>query len=189
MAQRLVVAVTGATGMLAAKRLIEKTTFAEVVLVVSEWGKRVYERECGALDDLGCRVAGVYDNADLSAPIASGSVDTLGMVIIPCSANTLGQIAAGTGDGLIARAAHCHLKERKRLVLAFRETPLSLIDINNARTVTLAGGVVMPMSPPFFMAGDADPNTVTMVALIDVYVDRVLKLFGVPPARTWEDVR
>jgi 4-hydroxy-3-polyprenylbenzoate decarboxylase len=74
-------------------------------------------------------------------------------------------------------------------VLALRETPLTLIDLENARAVARAGGVIMPISPPFFMTEGKDPREVTMIELIDAYVDRVLKIFGVPPARTWEHIR
>ena len=188
MSAKLVVAVTGASGMIAAKRLMEKSPF-ETALVVSAWGKEVYRRECGPLSAMDAAAAVVYDNEDLAAPIASGSVDTIGMAVIPCSSNTLGEIATGIGRNLIARAAHCHLKERRPLVIALRETPLTLIDLDNARTVAAAGGVIMPISPPFFMTEGEDPEAVSMIRLIDAYVDRVLKLFGVPPERTWEHIR
>ncbi len=188
MTEKLVVGVTGASGMVTARELVRKSPF-EVALVASEWGEKVYERECGPFTGLIEMAATHYDNRDLAAPIASGSVATAGMVIVPCSANTLGEIAAGTGRNLIARAAHCHLKEQKRLVLCLRETPLTLIDLENARTVAAAGGVIMPISPPFFMTEGQAPEAVSMQALIESFVDRVLKLFGKAPDRTWENVR
>lgn len=188
MSEKLVLGVTGASGMILAKQLVEKSAF-EMALVVSEWGEKVYERECGPIGNLADRVSVRYDYNDLTAPIASGSVETVGMVIAPCSSNTLAEIACGAGPNLIARAAHCHLKEQKRLVLCLRETPLSLIDIDNARTVAAAGGVIMPVSPPFFMTEGRDSSTVSMLELIDLYVDRVLKLFGQIPNRTWEHIR
>ena len=187
MTKKLVLGVTGATGMLTARQLAHASPF-EVALVASEWGRRVYERECGSFLDLQRRVGVCFDNRDLTAPIASGSVETVGMVIAPCSANTLAEIACGRGANLISRAAHCHLKEQKRLVLCIRETPLSLIDIENAKKVSAAGGIIMPISPPFFMTEGRNPETVSMVELIDLYVDRVLKLFGKTPDRTWEHI-
>jgi len=114
---------------------------------------------------------------------SSGSVPTVGMVILPCSTNTMGKIAAGIGDTLICRAAHCHLKEHRRLVLCVRETPWSLIDCENARTVSAAGGIVMPLSPPFYAAG-REPETVTMLELLTVFVDRVLAVLGHPRRAT-----
>lgn len=188
MSEKLVLGITGATGAITAAQLVERSPF-EVALVASEWGEKVYERECGPLSVLADQVSVRYDNRDLTAPIASGSVETVGMVIAPCSANTLAEIACGTGANLISRAAHCHLKEQKRLVLCLRETPLSLIDIDNARTVAAAGGVIMPVSPPFFMTEGRAPSAVSMLELIDLYVDRVLKLFGQTPNRTWEHIR
>jgi 4-hydroxy-3-polyprenylbenzoate decarboxylase len=111
------------------------------------------------------------------------------MVVLPCSANTLGQIAAGLGDTLIARAAHCHLKERRPLVLGLRETPLSAIDLHNAATAANAGATVMPLSPPFFMFKGRTPHQISMHDLMAAYVDRVLALLGHPLSQTWEDVR
>jgi flavin prenyltransferase len=188
MTQKLVVAVTGASGMALVRQLIRKSPF-EVVLVASEWGEKVYARECGPFEMLADEVHAILDNRDLAAPIASGSVDTAGMIVAPCSANTLGEIAAGAGQHLITRAAHCHLKERKPLVLCLRETPLTLIDLDNARKVTRAGGVVMPVSPPFFMTEGRNPAEVSMLELMDLFADRVLKLFGRRPEKTWEHLR
>jgi 4-hydroxy-3-polyprenylbenzoate decarboxylase len=185
---KLVLAVTGASGSLLAERLMEKSPWP-VHLVVSRWGREVYERERGALTGLTARAAAVLDVDDLLAPIASGSVETAGMVVAPCSANTLGHIASGTSPNLITRAAHCHLKEGRRLILALREAPLSLIDLDNARAVAAAGGVVMPLSPPFFMTAGRNPDEVTMTDLMDLFADRVLQLLGQPASQTWEDVR
>ena len=126
---------------------------------------------------------------DLYAPLSSGSVPAVGMVVLPCSAHTLAQIAAGLGDSLIPRAAHCQLKERRPLILCLREAPLTLIDLENARRAAAAGAVIMPMCPPFFMFAGSDPKTVSMDALLDAFVDRVLALLGRQPARTWEDIR
>ncbi|MEI8242599.1 MAG: UbiX family flavin prenyltransferase [bacterium] len=184
----LVLALTGATGAVAARMLVEKSPWP-VTLIASAWGKTVYEKECGAFAALAGRVAQVFDNADLAAPVSSGSVATAGMVILPCSSNTLGEIASGVASSLITRAAHCHLKERRPFVLCLREAPLSLIDLRNAVTVSEAGGIVMPMSPPYYMLDSTHPETVTLQQLLDVYIDRVLALLGNAAGRTWEDVR
>ena len=181
----LILAVNGATGAHAAERLLRKSPWP-VTLVVSEWGKNVIARECGDLTRLTALAARVLDDGDLSAVIASGSVPTVGMVILPCSANTMAKIAHGIADTLITRAAHCHLKERRRLVLCPRETPWSLIDLNNAATVSAAAGIVMPLSPPFYQLSGRDPATITLTELMDIFVDRVLAVLGHPAASNWE---
>lgn len=183
----LVVAVTGATGAVAAKLLVRRSSWP-VALVASRWGRDVYTRECGPFEELAAAAHVVYDDGDMTAAIASGSVPTVGMVVLPCTANTLAKIAAGLDDTLIARAAHCHLKERRRLILCVREAPWSLIDCENARTVSLAGGIVMPMSPPFYMPGKP-PESTTLLDVMTAYVDRVLALLGQPAERNWESVK
>lgn len=185
----LVLGVTGATGSLAADRLIRKSPWP-VTLVFSQWGARVYARETGApINHLAARADAVFDDSDLAAPIASGSVATEGMVILPCSVSTIGHVAAGLGDTLIHRAAHCHLKERRKTVFCLRETPLTSIDLDNCKRLSDAGGIIMPLSPPFYMLEQGDPSTVSLEAVLDSYVDRVLAILGHHPDRTWEDVR
>jgi 4-hydroxy-3-polyprenylbenzoate decarboxylase len=184
----LILAVNGATGTHAAERLMKKSPWP-VALVASEWGKNVAQRECVDFARLAALAAKVYDDADLAAAISSGSVPTIGMVILPCSSNTMAKVAHGISDTLITRAAHCHLKERRRLVLCVRETPWSLIDLNNATTVSAAGGIVMPLSPPFYQLAGKDPLTVTMTDLMDLFVDRVLAVLGHPSASNWETVQ
>lgn len=186
--RHLIVGVTGASGIRAAGRLIARSPWP-VDLVASQWGRNVAATECGAADAVERLAARVFDNEDLTAPPASGSVPYRGMVVMPCSAHTLAQIASGLGDRLITRAAHCQLKERRPLILCLRESPLTLIDIDNAQRAARAGTVIMPMSPPFFMFSGRDPHTVSMDDLLDAFVDRVLTLLGRPPAATWEDVR
>ncbi|TAN37804.1 MAG: UbiX family flavin prenyltransferase [Verrucomicrobia bacterium] len=183
----LILAVNGATGAWAAELLLKKSPWP-VTLVASEWGKAVVAREGGDFARLAQMADKVFDDADLAAPISSGSIPTLGMIVLPCSANTLAKVAHGISDSLITRAAHCHLKERRRLVLCVRETPWSLIDCQNAAAVSAAGGVVMPLSPPFYQMLGRDPATVTMTDLLNSYVDRVLALFGHAAAANWETV-
>lgn len=184
----LVLAVTGATGALAARVLLDRSPFP-VTLISSRWGKSVFTRECGPYDQFAARADRTYEDDDLAAPVSSGSVPTLGMVILPCSTNTLARIAAGLADSLITRAAHCHLKEGRKLVLCVRETPWTLIDIENARRVSAAGGVVMPISPPLYMEEGRDPREIDLETITISYVDRVLAVLGHPAGRTWEDVR
>ncbi len=184
----LILGITGASGIHGARLLVNKSTWP-VDLVVSRWGRDVAGTECGGIDAIEAQATRVFAPDDLYAPLSSGSVPTAGMVVLPCSANTLAQIAAGLGDSLIIRAAHCQLKERRPLILCLREAPLTLIDLENARRVAAAGGVIMPMSPPFFMFAGTDPKSVSMDDLLAAFVDRVLALLGQNPARTWEDIR
>jgi 4-hydroxy-3-polyprenylbenzoate decarboxylase len=188
MSLHLIVAMTGASGAYAAELLLKKSPWP-TMLIASQWGRQIYAHERGSMDQLEKLASQVFDNSDMLAAPASGSVPTAGMVILPCSSNTLGQIAAGLGDTLIARAAHCHLKERRPLLLGLRETPLSAIDLKNAFTAANAGATVMPLSPPFFMFKGRPPQQISMHDLIDAYVDRVLAILGHPLSRTWEDVR
>ncbi|MEJ2659887.1 MAG: UbiX family flavin prenyltransferase, partial [Desulfobacteraceae bacterium] len=188
MTPHLIVAMTGASGAYAAELLLKKSPWP-TMLIASKWGRRIYAHECGSPARLDKLAGQVLDNADMLAPPASGSVPTAGMVILPCSANTLGQIAGGLGETLIARAAHCHLKERRPLILGLRETPLSAIDLQNAAAVAAAGATVMPLAPPFFMFEGRTPQQISMHDLLEAYVDRVLALLGHPLSRTWEDMR
>jgi 4-hydroxy-3-polyprenylbenzoate decarboxylase len=188
MTLHLIVAMTGASGAYATELLLKKSPWP-TMLIASKWARQIYAHECGPVERLEGAANHVLDNADMLAPPASGSVPTAGMVILPCSANTLGQIASGLGETLIARAAHCHLKERRPLILGLRETPLSVIDLKNAATVATAGATIMPLAPPFFMFKGHTPRQISLHDLMEAYVDRVLALLGHPMTRTWEDVR
>lgn len=183
----LILAVSGATGASAAEILLRKSPWP-VALVASAWGREVYTRECGAFASLAARAARVFADDDLAAPIASGSVPTVGMVVLPCTTNTLAKVAHGIADTLITRAAHCHLKERRRLVLCVREAPWTSIDLANASAVATAGGTIMPFSPPFYQFAGQDPRQVSLAEVLEAYVDRVLAQFGHPAPATWETV-
>lgn len=183
----LIVAMTGASGAYAAELLIKKSPWP-VQLIASRWAREIYAHECGPFAALEKSADQVFDNADMMAPPASGSVPTAGMVVLPCSANTLGRIAAGLGGTLIARAAHCHLKERRPLVLGLRETPLTAIDLKNAATLANAGATIMPLSPPFYMFKERSPQEISLHEVMAAYVDRILSLLGKPLEKTWEDI-
>ncbi|WP_054031964.1 UbiX family flavin prenyltransferase [Desulfatitalea tepidiphila] len=185
---RLVVAMTGASGAYVARLLLSKSPWP-TILIASRWAQEIYARECGPFDEVAQLAGEVYDADNLAAPPASGSVPTAGMVIAPCSINTLGQIAAGLADTLISRAAHCHLKERRPLILAIRESPLTTINLENALKVAAAGAILMPLTPPYFMFQGKRADQITLHELMDAYVDRLLALLGRQMAATWEDLR
>lgn len=159
----LVFAITGASGAPYAVRLLEQLVKARqlVSLIVSAHGWRLLATECGIkdLEALRARTGGaaawkravtLFDDADRGAAPASGSARSAGMVICPCSMGTLAAIAAGTSRSLVERAADVALKERRRLLLVTRETPLSAIHLENMLRVTRAGAIVMPAAPGFY---------------------------------------
>ncbi len=184
----LVVAMTGASGALATKLLMEKSQWP-VTLVSSKMGRVVYEQEVGPFAELEERAGEVWKDADLTATIASGTVPTAGMVIMPCSANTLGKVASGIADSLVTRAAHCQLKEGRKVVLCIREAPWTVLNIQNAERVATAGGTIMPMSPPYYFMKGRDPDEISVKEMLGHYCDHVLSLFGQGSPQTWEDIR
>jgi len=183
----LVLAVTGATGAYAAELLMDRSPWP-VTLVASEWGREVCRIEGTPLERLEAKAAKVFCDDDLSAAISSGSVPTAGMVILPCTTNMLAKVAAGISDTLIARAAHCHLKEQRKLVMCVRETPWTAIDFGNAEKLARAGATVMPLSPPFYMTTNRSAGEVTMHELMTMFVERVLGILGSPPENNWETI-
>lgn len=142
--------------------------------MVSKWGAVNLEHECGLkVRELHGLVSAVYGDGDMTAPISSGSFRCDAMLIAPCSARTLGAIASGSGDTLISRAADVALKERRRLVLALREAPLSSIHLQNALRVSDAGGIVYPLVPTFY----AKPLGIE--ELVDQIAARLVDLCGI----------
>src|SRR6187401_1117671 len=152
----IVTAITGASGALYAQRFIQGLVAARVNvhLVVSPLGKRLLHDELGmetvdvaALAGATEHTVTLYNYNDVGSKLASGSFINQGMVIVPCSSNTLAQVAHGLGDNLIARAAAVTLKERRKLILAHREMPLSPVDVNNYKILSDAGVIVAPCNP------------------------------------------
>jgi flavin prenyltransferase len=176
---RVVVGITGATGAIYALRLLErlKAQGHETHLVASPAGVLNAHHELGldrsALHALASRA---YNPADVGAAIASGSFAADAMVIAPCSMKTLAAVAHGLSDNLLTRAADVALKERRRLVLMVRETPLNLAHLRNMTAVTEMGGVIFPPLPAFYH----HPKTID--ALVNDTVERVLALLGVKEA-------
>jgi 4-hydroxy-3-polyprenylbenzoate decarboxylase len=180
----LIVGVSGASGTILAVRLLQllQDTEVETHLVVSRAGDMTRAHE---LPHTGAELRELADVAypigDVGAAVASGSFRTLGMVVIPCSAKTLAEVATGVTANLLTRAADVVLKERRRLVLCLRETPLNLIHLRNMTTATEAGAIIMPPVPAFY----ARPTSVD--DLVTQFACRVLDLFEIdaPPIRRW----
>ncbi len=147
---KIIVGMTGASGSSFGVEFM-KTCPGEKYLLISRWGKSVLAQETGlTLDDLAPYAKKVFSNEDLSSPFASGANSFDAMVIVPCSASTLSKIACGIADSLMTRAAAVALKERRKLILCLRETPLSTILLENMLKVSQAGAIVMPISLPFY---------------------------------------
>ena len=173
---KIVVAITGASGSIYAKTLLKKLQslgdqIEEVGLVMSDNAKEVWKFE---LDDNDYENIPYkrFDKSDFFAPFASGSAKYNIMIICPCSMGTLARIASGISNDLTTRAADVILKERRKLILVTRDTPLSLIHINNMKTITEAGGIICPASPSFYSKPQSFEDLAATV------IDRVIDLAG-----------
>jgi 4-hydroxy-3-polyprenylbenzoate decarboxylase len=188
MKKKIVVAITGASGAIYAKLLLNKlqqlsSQVQEVAVVMSDNARQVWQFELDNQDYEKLPYA-FYAKNDFMAPFASGSAKFDTMVIIPCSMGTLGRIAGGISDDLITRAADVILKERRKLILVARDTPLNLIHIRNMQTVTEAGGIICPAVPSFYNK----PQTVEEVAM--TVVNRIVDLIGLEnESYRWGEVK
>ncbi|MEU4897581.1 UbiX family flavin prenyltransferase [Streptomyces sp. NPDC044780] len=182
---KLVVAMTGATGAPIGVRLLEalKDLGVETHLIVSRWARVTLAQETNSsARDLESLATVSHSPDDQGAPVSSGSFRVDGMVVVPCSMKTLAAIRTGCGEGLIGRAADVMLKERRRLVLVARETPLSAVHLENMLELTRMGAVIMPPVPAFYN------QPATLDDLVEHIVARVLDQFGLdlPTARRWQ---
>jgi len=191
MSRPIVLGVTGASGAVYARRLLTALLAQgrEVHLAVSGAGDAVFQQELGEkLTDILHRFDGplrFFDNTDFMAPMASGSFLTQGMVVCPCSGGTLSAVANGASGNLIQRAADVHLKERRRLILVPRETPLSEIHCRNLLELTRAGATILPASPGFYHRPESIEDLASFI------VTRVLDQFGLDAGlmRRWGESR
>jgi flavin prenyltransferase len=176
MKRKIVVAVTGASGAIYARLLLDtlqklQSQIAEVGVVMSDNARQVWKLELDN-EDYNNYPFTFYDKNDFMAPFASGSARYDTMVIVPCSMGTLGRIAAGISNDLTTRAADVILKERRKLILVARDMPFNLIHIRNMQTVTEAGGIICPAVPSYY----SKPQTVEEVAY--TVVNRIIDLMG-----------
>ena len=181
----IVTAISGASGALYAQRFIQGLVAAgaSVHLVVSPWGRRLLRDELGmetvdleALAGTERHSVTLHNYNDVGSKLASGSFLHDGMVIVPCSSNTLAEVAHGLGDNLISRAAAVTLKERRKLVICHREMPLSPIDVNNYKTLSEAGVILAPANPGFYL------NPTSVGEVVDFVAGKLLDLVGVAHA-------
>jgi polyprenyl P-hydroxybenzoate/phenylacrylic acid decarboxylase-like protein len=175
--KRLVVGISGSSGPqygISLLRALRNIPTIETHLVVSRGASQTIELEAGVdLAEVSRLADVVYDSLDLAASISSGSYLTMGMVVVPCSMKTLAAVAHGYSDSLLTRAADVTLKERRRLVLVTRETPLSLVHLRNMVAVTEAGATVLPPVPAFYHRPESIDD------LIAQTVGKILDQFGI----------
>jgi len=182
--KRVIVGITGATGAIFGIRLLEALRAAAVEshLIVSKWGLQTIEHETTyTLQQVRDLASVCYEQANMGAAVSSGSFLTEGMVVAPCSVRTLAAIAHGTGDHLVHRAADVILKERRKLVLLVRETPLSEVHLENMLKLARMGVTVMPPMPAFYN------HPQTLDDMVDHLVARMLDQFGIEAglAKRW----
>ena len=174
--RKIILAVTGASGSIYAQKLLEKlkqlnSPPEEIAVIFSETARDIWEAEIGKKFHP-TPPAKEFNNKTFNAPFASGSSQYDTMIICPASMGTTGRIANGTSDDLIARAADVMLKERRRLIIVPRETPYSLIHIENMKKLTLAGAIICPATPSFY----SNPKNIN--DLVMTVVDRIIDLAG-----------
>lgn len=177
--RRLIVGITGASGSIYGVRLLKRLRLTDIEshLVVSRWGARTLQHETGlSLDDLRRIATIVHAPTDQGAPISSGSFVTMGMIVAPCSVKSLAAIAHGLGDHLVHRAADVVLKERRKLLLAVREAPLSEIHLENMLRLARMGVVISPPVPSFYQRPASLDDMVTftcrrMLDSVGVHLD------------------
>lgn len=177
MPKKIIIAITGASGSIYAKRMLEKLQVLQdqidtCGIVFSSNAREIWKYELGAIPDEFPHPFTVYERRNFYAPFASGSAGYDTMIVIPCSMGTLGRIASGASNDLITRAADVMLKERKKLILVVRETPYNLIHLRNMTLLTEAGTIIAPATPSFYSL----PQTIEDV--VDTIIDRVLDLAG-----------
>jgi len=173
---KIIVAITGASGSIYAKVLLDKlflikSQWSALGIVITDNAKIVWKTELDE-NDYDKYDTKYYDKNDFMAPFASGSGNYNTMIIVPCSMGTIGRIASGISNDLISRAADVILKERRKLICVVRETPYSLVHLKNMETITQAGGIICPATPSFY----SKPKTIEEV--VATVADRIIDLAG-----------
>ncbi len=177
---RIVIGMTGASGAVFGVELLRRCP-GEKYLILTKWGRYVLKEETGLTEHhLAEHVKKAFSDDDLSAPFASGSTPFDALVILPCSASTMAKIACGIADTLLTRVAMVALKERRRLIIGLRETPLSTIMLEQAHKLSQAGAIVMPICPPFYHR----PQSVE--EMVEQFTSKVLSILGLETTLAWK---
>lgn len=178
---RYLIGMTGASGSAYGVDFVKRCP-GEKYLVMSDWARQVMHSELGLKpSDLAPHVRKTFADTDLAAPFSSGSNRYDAYVIVPCSVSTMAKIACGIADTLVTRAAAVALKERMRLVICVRETPLSSIALENALRLSRDGAVIMPVSPPWYR------NPKDLGELVSGFTDKVLGVLGEASGEGWRE--
>lgn len=177
---RTIIGITGATGIAFSLDFIRRLK-GEKFAIFTQWGRHLLASESGlAMADVEKLVNRVFPDSDLSAPTSSGSTQFDALVILPCSSGTLNKIAAGIADTLLTRTALVALKERRKLVLCLRETPVSTQTLRNAASLSGDGAIIMPIMPPYYM------NPLTSEAVLESFSMRLLQVLGQSHEDHWK---
>ena len=177
---RIVVGITGASGAIFGVDFLRRCP-AEKYLILTKWGRAVLQEETGLTEHhLAEHVKRTFRDEDLSAPFASGSNPFDALVIIPCSVSSMAKIACGIGDTLLTRTAQVALKERRKLVIVVRETPLSTIALQQAHILSQSGAIIMPLSPPFYHR----PQSLDQ--MVEHFTAKLLGVLGFETALAWK---
>ena len=177
---RVLIGMTGASGAFFGVELLRRCP-GEKYLILTKWGRYVLKEETGLTEHhLAEHVKKSFSDDDLSAPFSSGSTPFDALVILPCSASTMAKIACGFADTLLTRAAAVALKERRKLIIGLRETPLSTIALEQAHRLSQAGVIIMPIAPGFYH----HPQTIAQ--LVEQFTDKLLGLLGCPTVFAWK---
>ena len=177
---RIIIGITGASGAMFGVEFLRRCP-GEKFLILTKWGRYVLKEETGLTEHhLAEHVKRSFSDDDLAAPFSSGSTPFDALVILPCSISTMAKIACGLGDTLLTRTAQVALKERRRLIIGLRETPLSTISLEQAYKLSQAGAIVMPLSPPFYHRPQ------TLDEMVGHFTDKLLGLLGFEPLLAWK---
>ncbi|MEG1887505.1 MAG: UbiX family flavin prenyltransferase [Oscillospiraceae bacterium] len=186
---KIILAVSGASGMMIARRTIEylNQNDHQLFIVASDTAEEIFEYECGiSLYDYLRNKKGIirYKNKDLFSPIASGSNDAEAMIVLPCSCSLASRIATGCGNTLITRAAEVFIKERRKLAVCIRENPVSTITLKNLYELSLAGAYIFPLCPPYYN------KFKTLDELYDALLGRILTSLNIPNdlCKVWGEI-
>ena len=177
---RIIIGMTGASGAIFGVDFLRRCQ-EEKYLILTKWGRYVLKEETGLTEHhLAEHVKKSFSDEDLAAPFSSGSNPFDALVILPCSASTMCKIACGIAGTLLTRAASVALKERRKLIVCLRETPLSAIHLEQAAKLSQAGAIVMPISPPFYHK----PRTID--EMVEQFNNKILSLLGLETALAWK---
>jgi len=177
---RTIVGVTGATGIAFTLDFLDRLQ-GDKYAIFTQWGRHLLAHETDlSIADIEKKVTKLFPDTDLSAAVSSGSTHFDALVILPCSAGTLNKIAVGIADTLLTRTAMVALKERRKLVLCLRETPISTQTLRNAAQLSADGAIIMPLMPPYYM------NPLTTGAVLEGFSKRLLQVLGQEQGDLWK---